>query len=90
MQDKDSADVQSGYYYVSVVDGSRYGFLLGPFENDHQRALDLVGVAKTAACAVDPRACWYAYGTCRLPLGVGSPPRGLLNECCGITLREGV
>ncbi len=49
-------------FYVSVVDGSRYGLLAGPYDA-HQDALDNVKGARAMAEAVDPRAVWYSFGT---------------------------
>jgi hypothetical protein len=50
-------------FYVSAVDGSRAALVSGPFET-HSEALKAVGPAREA-CA-DPRAHWYAWGTCRV------------------------
>jgi hypothetical protein len=53
-------------FYVSVVNGSDYRLLVGPF-NDHKTALMYVEPARARACAVDVKAWWYAFGTCSLP-----------------------
>jgi hypothetical protein len=62
-------DTKPGFYYVSVVrtGGLRHDFRLlrGPFQNDHAAALAAVEPGKARAEALDPRAFWYAYGTCR-------------------------
>ena len=75
----DKVDLKPGYYYVSVFDGERRGLLLGPFENNHAKALRWVAAAKEKACEVDMRAHWYGFGTARVPLEV-SPPVGTLND----------
>jgi hypothetical protein len=60
------ADAAPGNYYVTVRDGERYALLLGPFTNDHQRALDAVEEVRRVAEELDPRASWYAFGTARV------------------------
>ena len=67
-------------FYVSVVDGTRYGLLLGPY-SDHAGALANVQRGKHLAEAANDRAFWYAYGTCSLKPGhpLYDQP-GLLNE----------
>lgn len=60
-------------YYVTVKDGKRSGFLLGPFD-DHAAALARVDQARKLAEAADCRAAFYSFGTGRvereiLPLG---------------------
>ena len=49
-------------FYVSVRDGSKVGFLLGPYDT-HQQALDQVGRGRDLAYEHDPKAPWYGYGT---------------------------
>jgi hypothetical protein len=71
-------DERPGFYYATVLDGQRTGFLLGPFTT-HREALDAVPVARRAAARIDCRADWYAYGTARLPLDYINPPSGRLN-----------
>lgn len=51
-------------FYVSVVDGARSSLLLGPF-NTHGAALAHVEPTRRRAVADDPRAHFYAFGTCR-------------------------
>jgi hypothetical protein len=58
------ADTRAGYYYVSVIDGSRKGLVSGPYET-HGEALQAVERVRRAAEKVDPRAVWYAFGTAR-------------------------
>ena len=55
-------------FYVSVVDGPDYRLLLGPFD-DHETSLGYVETARKRACEVDPKAWFYAFGTCSLPKG---------------------
>lgn len=64
-------DPRPGFYYVSVVRGSDCRLLRGPFVNDHAGALAAVEAAKAEACRLDPRAHWYAFGTCRLDKNAG-------------------
>ena len=75
----DKIDLRPGYYYVSLRDGARWNLLLGPFENNHAKALRWVAATKEKACEVDMRAHWYGFGTARVPLEV-SPPAGRLND----------
>lgn len=75
-------DTKPGHYYVSAIkDGHQglYALLLGPF-SQHQQALDQVDAVNTMACKLDPRAHWYSYGTCRLPIGDAAAKPGKLNE----------
>jgi len=51
-------------FYVSVIDGPRYGLLLGPFAQ-HEQALALVEAVSKKANELDPRAWFYAFGTCK-------------------------
>ncbi len=68
-------DDAQGNYYVSIIDGTRRGLLAGPFPNDHAGALAAVDRVRGVACRLDPKAWFYAYGTCRLPLGTSPPGR---------------
>lgn len=63
----EKADTQPGEYYVTAIDGMRSVRLLGPFTNDHRAALNMVDAVRRKAEELDPRAHWYAFGTCRLP-----------------------
>lgn len=67
-------------FYVSVIrsDGD-YRLLAGPFLT-HQRALEMVDVTRAKANDVDPRACWYAFGTCK----ADTKQPGILNDLLGI------
>lgn len=51
-------------YYVSVLDGTRSMFALGPFET-HAEALAHVADVDTFLTKHDPRGPFYAYGTSR-------------------------
>lgn len=73
-------DSKPGNYYVSVRKGSGdWRVLLGPFKNDHAAALAWVDKAQAKAMDLDPRACWYYYGTVRLELDAALP-NGALNR----------
>ena len=75
-------DTKPGPYYVTCRDGGRTAFLVGPFER-HVDALDLVEPARKRACEIDPRAHFYAFGTCRLHDPAGAP-QGRLNADFGL------
>ncbi len=53
-------------FYVSAKDGKRHAVLLGPYET-HQEALDDVQRGRDLACAAQPGAWFYAFGTCSGP-----------------------
>ena len=82
-------DPQPGFYYVSVRRergpthfmgaGTDHRLLLGPFVNDHARALASVEQVRRKAEDLDPRACWYAFGTCRVE-SAEPPEPGILNH----------
>lgn len=72
------ADNAPGNYYVSVKDGRRLGLLLGPFRNDHAKALVMVGAVKRKALDLDPWGAFYAYGTVRMSESYAEP--GTLNQ----------
>ncbi len=66
-----AADPRPGFYYVSIIrEGGAYVFLRGPFTK-HQDALDAVAPSREIAERVDPRACWYAFGTARRDTDAG-------------------
>ncbi len=56
-------------YYVTVRDGPRTGFLLGPYAT-HEAALAEVPRGTDLACEADPWAWFHAFGTASLPVGV--------------------
>lgn len=57
-------DTKPGFYYVSVVDGSKYALMLGPFET-HEEALAMVKQCRDKAEEIEPRSYWWQWGTCR-------------------------
>ena len=67
-------------YYVSVVDGPKFGVLAGPFRT-HQEALDMVDNAREAANDADPWAAFYAFGTVKMSSGHHC---GILNGKLGL------
>ena len=58
-------DTMTGKYYVSVVEGKRRGFLLGPYDT-HAEAKANVARGRKLAVKADPWAEFYAFGTCRI------------------------
>ena len=75
-------DTKPGPYYVTVADGGRVGRLVGPFIDDHAGALALVDAARRKAEDLDPRAVFYAFGTCRVDAPQGP---GVLNKYFGLS-----
>ena len=63
-------------YYVSVIDGTDYRFLAGPFDT-HAEALAKVDAARELAIDYDQKAWFYAFGTARAPEGYNKP--GIFN-----------
>lgn len=72
-------------FYVTVKDGSRTGFLVGPLAT-HEEALALVEPVREIAESRNDRARWYAFGTARVE-GPSPVRRGLLNEHFGLSPR---
>lgn len=73
-------DPRPGNYYVSVIDQGRRALLAGPWPT-HAEALAQVDAVRVKACELDPRGCWYAFGTARLPDDDSVPIRyGSLNK----------
>lgn len=72
-----TADNDTEAFYVTVKDGSRTGWLLGPFDT-HEEALKKVNTARTIAEAKDPRAVFYAFGTAKRT--GRQHPAGILNR----------
>jgi len=68
-----SPDTKPGFYYVSVIDESsgRRALVRGPWVNNHRRALAAVDAVRSEADRHDPRAVWYAFGTCRSDADLG-------------------
>jgi hypothetical protein len=65
-------------YYVTLKDGQRTAWLLGPFA-DHERARAAVRVAADEAERIDPRCFFYAHGTSSIESDRPLPP-GKLND----------
>ncbi len=55
-------------FYVTVINGDRKGFLLGPFDT-HQESLDNVELGRKLANKADAFAHFYAFGTASAPKG---------------------
>lgn len=68
-----------GRYYVTVRDGSRTGWLLGPYET-HAEALANVQRGNDLANRADPRAHWYAFGTARIRDAATPLPRAVFGS----------
>lgn len=80
-QQNQQPDSKPGAYYVSVMRGAEYRLLLGPFIDDHAGALAMVAPVTAKAQELDVKACWYAFGTCRLDNdGVALLRSGSLNK----------
>jgi len=73
---RERAAVNIGYY-VSVKSGQRAGLLYGPFTQEED-ARSWIPQVIEAACEVDDRAWFYAYGTAELRTS-GPLPEGKLN-----------
>lgn len=70
-------------YYVSVIDGPRFGLLAGPFST-HVEACAWVDRAREEAYRVDPRSWFYAFGTVAMRPGYRKP--GRLNDLLGLRI----
>ena len=64
-------DSQPGDYFVSARDGEQWALVSGPYVNDHVAALADVEECRRLVEEVHPKAVFYAFGTCRLPLASG-------------------
>jgi hypothetical protein len=80
-------DTRPGNYYVTIHDGARFGFLAGPFKDDHQAALDLVDRCREITEGFDTWAHFYAFGTARIDYGYSEP--GKLNRHLGLPSGKG-
>ena len=60
-------DTKPGNYYVTAIDAGKTYPMAGPFVNDHAAALAAVRAVREAACNIDGRACFMAWGTVRTP-----------------------
>ncbi|KKM60477.1 hypothetical protein LCGC14_1541460 [marine sediment metagenome] len=56
------------WFYVTVVEGQRVGFLLGPYST-HQETVNNVDRGRKLAVAADSWADFYSFGTASLPAG---------------------
>lgn len=63
-----------GDFYVTMRDGKRAAFLLGPYD-DVRAALANVARGARLAYAIDPATHWYTFGTARVSIGVSPPGR---------------
>ena len=75
-------DTQPGHYYVTAHDAGKTYPMAGPFVNDHAGALAAVHRIREAACNIDGRACFMAWGTVRTPDTYTKP--GRLNAVLGM------
>lgn len=72
-------------HYVSVIDGARYGLLLGPFAS-RREAEAHVEEGRQLAYSVNSDAHWYGYGTCRVTLRPGQTAKqGRLNHLAAVS-----
>lgn len=65
-QDPDQVAPPGRGFFTSVVDGGRCVLMSGPY-GTHREAKDALKADKDKAHKQDPRAPWYAYGTCQAP-----------------------
>lgn len=77
-------ETQEGAYYVTVMRDGKPGRqpLLGPFHNDHARALSYVEAVRKVAYEIDPKTAFDGFGTARYPVGTSTP--GILNAALGL------
>ena len=75
-------DTKPGHYYVTAHDAGKTYPMAGPFVNDHAGALAAVHRIREAACNIDGRACFMAWGTVRTPDTYTKP--GRLNAVLGM------
>ena len=75
-------DTKPGNYYVTAIDAGKTYPMAGPFVNDHAGALAAVHRIREAACNIDGRACFMAWGTVRTPDTYTKP--GRLNAVLGM------
>jgi len=71
------------YYYVSIMDGpGRYILAAGPFLTFNEASMTVRSV-NDKACELDPKAWFYAYGTCSITRMLDDTrplPTGVLNK----------
>ena len=58
-------------FYVSVMDGPKFGLLLGPYEKHAETKTD-VERGRRLANEADPWAAFYGFGTASLPRGTSA------------------
>lgn len=63
-------DLRPGFYYVSAIDGTRSARVRGPYPT-HAEALAMVDESSRVLTTIDPRAHFYAFGTCRSEADLG-------------------
>ena len=82
-------DNRPGCYYVSVIDGPRFAFALGPFDTHLGALLRVTAVQRNMQKLTgDPKAAFYGYGTSRIDR-CDDPPQGRLNDLlCGGDMGE--
>jgi hypothetical protein len=68
-------------FYVTVLRGSRVGYLASPFA-EHAAAVEAVSSARREAVAIDPFCDFDAFGTARL--SARRLPAGVLNSRLGL------
>lgn len=73
-----ATDAPGSGYFVSVIDGPRQGLAAGPYDT-HEEALADVEEVRRIGEDVDPRAVFYAWGTCRVDRDVDGLRVGSLN-----------
>lgn len=76
-------ETENMVHYVTVRDGRRTGFLLGPFRSrrDAEAHVDTV---RAEASTLDSRTCFHGFGTARVTLKPGAKPKpGRLNARLG-------
>jgi len=65
------ADLRPGFYYVSIQnDAGEQVLVRGPWYR-HAEALAALPDVKAYCLKLDPRACWYAFGTARSEADLG-------------------
>jgi hypothetical protein len=69
-------DNKPGFYYVSMRDAKRTALLVGPFKDNHARALECVDPARREASDLRPEYHFCSYGTVRFDADQG---HGILN-----------
>ena len=72
---KQQPNQEPGNYYVTARDAGKTFPMAGPFVNDHAGALAAVRSVREAACNIDGRACFMAWGTVRAPDDYTKPGR---------------